>query len=66
MHLAEGRREQMVTDADRDGGCIPCHSHTYRSEPVKPMCRGYFDVATSGPVQIAARLGFIEWYENDR
>lgn len=57
MHLAEGRVEQMVADATRDDGCIPCHKNLER--PGQAVCRGFYDRHPTQPLQIAQRLGYI-------
>lgn len=54
----------MVADADRDGGCIPCHKHLYVGEPIQPVCRGYFDVNQSIPLRLAEAMDVIEWYQD--
>jgi len=56
------RRDGMQAEADRDGGCIPCHSHLYQGEPIHPICRGYFDNGNSIPVRLAAAMDMIEWH----
>lgn len=62
--ISDERREQMRTDADRDGGCIPCHKHLYVGEPIQPVCRGYFDVNQSIPLRLAEAMEAIEWYQD--
>lgn len=63
--VAAERRQQMQDDSDRDGGCIPCHSHLYVGERVHPICRGYFDNGNSIPVRLAAAMEMIEWHDGE-
>jgi hypothetical protein len=63
--ISDERRDQMTADADRDGGCIPCHTHLYVREPINPVCRGYFDINNSIPLRLADAMGYIEWYDHD-
>ena len=59
MRLQPGRVEEMVEEATRDEGCIPCHKNlTGEGEAV---CRGFFDKHATQPLQVADRLGYIEW-----
>lgn len=57
------RREQMQADSDRDGGCIPCHTHLYIGERINPVCHGYFDVNNSIPLRLATAMDAIEWFD---
>jgi hypothetical protein len=59
MRLSRGRVAQMVRDATRAEGCIICHDTSYGAEPA--VCRGFFDLHPTQPLQVADRLGFIEW-----
>lgn len=61
MHLAEGRVEQMVEEATRDEGCIPCHKNL--DHPGQAICRGFYDLHRTATLQIAQRLGYIEEVE---
>jgi hypothetical protein len=62
MQLEPGRVEGMVRDATADDSCIPCHSTLYLSgRPEHAVCRGFFDRHATAPLQIAERLGMIEW-----
>jgi hypothetical protein len=42
MHLHPGRKDQMLADAIRGQGVVPCHKTLGGGEAV---CRGFFDVA---------------------
>jgi hypothetical protein len=58
MHLNEGRVEQMVRDATRLESCIPCHQTLDGKQAV---CRGFYERHATAPLQIAARLGYLEF-----
>lgn len=60
MRLEEGRVEQMVHDAIRDDGCIPCHKHL--DGPGQAVCRGFFDNhhGDSKALLLARQMGIIE------
>lgn len=55
----------MRSDSDRDGGCIPCHSHLYTREKIHPVCNGYWNVNNSIPLRLAAAMEAIEWYDDE-
>ena len=59
--ITDERVAGMVADAVRDESCIQCHHHLYEGAPVEPVCRGFFDRHATAPLQIADRLGLIEW-----
>lgn len=61
MHLNPGRVEQMRADADRDGGCIPCHETIHGQASQEAVCRGYFDRTQSIPLRLAIAMGVVEW-----
>lgn len=61
MHLQPGRVREMVAKVKRDESCIPCHD-TFDDEK-QAVCRGQFDAAPTAPLQIAERLGLIEWVD---
>jgi hypothetical protein len=61
MRLVPGRLAGMVRDAVRDDSCIPCHETIY-DDTIRPaVCRGFFDRHATQPLQVADRLGLIEW-----
>ena len=57
MHLDEGRVEGMVRDAS-DSGCIPCHELLDGDHSV---CRGFFNQHRNMVLQVAQRLGVVEY-----
>lgn len=61
MDLEEGRRDELVAKAVESDGQIPCHETLERSRGA--ICRGYYDRHRTATLQIAQRLGFIEWVE---
>lgn len=58
MSLVPGRVEQMVAKAERDASAIICHDTLGGDNAV---CRGFFDRHKTAPLQVAERLGVIEW-----
>jgi hypothetical protein len=59
MDLRRGRVAQMVRDAKRDESCIICHDTSGTRTPA--VCRGFFDLHATSTLQIADRLGMIEY-----
>lgn len=59
MHLKRGRVASMVRAAKRRESCIPCHETTHTRAPA--VCRGFFDRHATAPLQIAERLGYVEF-----
>lgn len=51
----------MVRDAKRAESCIPCHSTIYRDDVQPAVCRGFFDRHATQPLQVAERLGMIDF-----
>jgi hypothetical protein len=63
MRLHAGRVRGMVAAVKRDDGCIPCHKTIDLEE--QAVCRGQFDTVKTTPLQIAERLGRIEYIHID-
>ena len=61
MDLHPGRVAGMVKDAKRKDGAITCHETLDHKRGA--VCRGYFDRHRGATLQIAERLGFIEWFK---
>lgn len=60
--LSPGRVAGMVVEAREAESVIPCHATIYTDEVKPAICRGYFDLPRRpGVLQIAERLGFIEF-----
>lgn len=57
--ISRERVAEMQRDADRDGSTIVCHETL--DTKAHAACRGYFDAGCSQSLQIADRLGFVEW-----
>lgn len=58
MHLKPGRLNEMITEAGQNESTIVCHSTL---EGPNAACRGFFDRHKTQTLQIAERLGLIEW-----
>lgn len=51
----------MVAEASQ-GGCIPCHQTTHgQDKRGQAVCRAFFEKHRSYPLQIAERMGLIEF-----
>lgn len=67
MHLREGRREQMTTDAVRNGSWIICHDtlpYGQNADFGNAICRGFWNDpqgSTSGGVQMAQRFAEMRY-----
>ena len=61
MRLEPGRLAGMVRDAVANDSAIICHSTLYGEKEHHAVCRGFFDRHATAPLQIAARLGLIDW-----
>lgn len=63
MFLQPGRVAGMVREARADESAITCHSTLYRAGVDNAVCKGFFDRHKTQPLQVAERLGIIEWDE---
>ncbi len=61
MRLEPGRLAGMVADAKAADSAIICHSTLYEPNVHNAVCRGFFDRYPTAPLQIAERLGLVEW-----
>lgn len=59
MNLSEGTVEMMVAESVKDDASIPCHETLGGTD--NSVCRGCFDRHKTTPLQIAERLGVVEW-----
>lgn len=68
MKLQPGRLREMIAEACRNDGCIPCHQtlKSYGSQGGNACCRGFFDRYPTQPLQIAERIGLIEYVLVDK
>jgi len=63
MRLQRGRVAQMVRDAQRQESAIICHDTL---DGKRAVCRGFFDRYATAPLQIAERMGLIEYQKPER
>lgn len=64
MSLEPGRVAGMVREArSSDAGNIPCHETLYGQSDQKAVCRGFFDKHATPVLQIADRMGIIDYVE---
>lgn len=61
MDLEPGRVDQMIRDAVAKEGTIPCHKTLDQRHGA--ICRGFFDNHKHQMLQIAERLGFVQFDE---
>lgn len=59
MRLHPGRVAQMVRDATRTDTSIICHDTSYTKH--QAVCHGFFTHHPTTPLQIADRLGYIQY-----
>jgi hypothetical protein len=60
MNLRTGRVDSMVTEAVKNDSTIVCHATL---DGDNAACRGFFEQHKTAPLQIAERLGYIEFQE---
>jgi hypothetical protein len=60
MTLREGRLESMVAAATKEESAIICHQTLGEGEAA---CRGFFDKHKTSSLQIAERLGYIQFQD---
>jgi len=60
MHLNPGRLEQLVSEAVKNESTIVCHDTL---DGPNAACAGFFHRHKTAPLQIAERLGLIEFVE---
>jgi hypothetical protein len=58
MQLKPGRVEAMVKEATRRESAIVCHATLGGKQAV---CRGFYNQHATAPLQIAQRLGMLEF-----
>lgn len=63
FHLDPGRLDSMVAEATANDSTIICHD-TLSGD--NAACRGFFDKHKTSPLQIAERLGLVEWVEPNK
>lgn len=60
MDLVPGRVAGMVKGAKEDESAIICHSTL---DGPNAVCRGFFDRHPTQPLQVAERLGLVEYID---
>ena len=60
MELRRGRVAEMIEEATRNDSCIVCHE-TLSGD--NAACRGFYDLHATAALQIAQRLGYIEFVD---
>lgn len=63
MRLERGRLAGMVRDATSSESTIVCHSTLYQEGVDNAVCFGFFDRHATQPLQVAQRLGIIEFVD---
>lgn len=63
MRLEPGRLAGMVRSATEADSAIICHSTIYRDDVDEAVCRGFFDRHPTTPLQVAERLGYITYVQ---
>jgi len=61
MRLQPGRLALMVAEAKANDSAIICHSTLYREDNDNAVCRGFYDRHHTAPLQLAERMGLIEF-----
>ena len=61
MQLAPGRLADLVRENVEADSALTCHSTLYGEAEHNAVCRGFFDRHATTPLQLAERLGLIEW-----
>lgn len=63
MNLSRGRVASMVAAAKASEGTIVCHKTL--GTDANAACRGFFDKHATAPLQVADRLGFITFVQEE-
>lgn len=63
MQLKSGRVKGMVEGARASESTIVCHATLYEPGVDNAACRGFFDRYPTQPLQIAERLGLVEFVD---
>lgn len=66
MSLEPGRVEEMIESATRDQSSIVCHQTIHQRGVDNLACRGFYDKHPTQPLQLARRLGMVEYADSDR
>ncbi len=63
MQLEPGRVESIVAECEKHQACIPCHKTTFAQTKGEAVCRGFFELHATAPLQIADRLGYVKFVD---
>lgn len=63
MHLESGRVAEMAAEVRKEGGYVTCHKTLGLPLRQRVICRGSFDRFKTEIIQLAERMGFIEWVQ---
>lgn len=58
IDLDPGRRDGMVALAIKRQSAITCHETL---DGLQAVCRGFYEHHPTSPLQVASKLGYIEW-----
>lgn len=61
MHLQPGRIADMVREAVAADSAIICHQTLDTISEEAAVCKGFFYQHATQPLQVAERLGYINW-----
>ncbi len=64
--VTDERVAGMVEAADADNSTIPCHKHLYEGAEIEPVCRGYFDRASSMAMRLAVAMDIVTFGDPER
>lgn len=63
MHLNPGRLAEMAKNVRATEGYVTCHNTLDLPLRRRVICRGSFDRYKTRIIQLAERMGFIEWVD---
>lgn len=63
MSLRPGRLADLIRENEIAESALTCHSTL--DTKTNAVCRGFFDRHPTQPLQVAERLGFINWQEEE-
>lgn len=63
MHLNAGRLAEMAREVKAAEGYVTCHQTLDLPLRRRVICRGSFDRFKTQIIQLAERMGFVEWVD---
>lgn len=63
MHLNTGRLADMAKQVKEGEGYVTCHKTLDRKPRERAICKGSFDRYKTRIIQMAERMGFLEWVD---